>query len=88
VQREVVKFTGTAVFEEGGVAYRERVPGTKEYIGAGDEVDKNWDELIKGRYFYLTEEEAKVQWPTNYKQYYHDDMGWIVGYVQWHVAML
>lgn len=33
----------------------------------------------KGRYFYLTEEEAREAWPDTYQEYYHDEFGYRTG---------
>ena len=47
IEKDVQTFTGTAVFEGPGVAYREYVPGIKQYIGDSPEVDANWHELVR-----------------------------------------
>lgn len=55
------------------------MPGVTEFIGNGTEIDDNWHELIKDRYFVISEEEAKAAWPNDYQKYYHTAAGWYVG---------
>ena len=81
IEKEIKTFTGTAIFLDGDIAYREHVPGVKEYIDDGPDSERNWDTLVKGRYFYISEEEARSQWPDTYLEWYHDEWGWIIGFV-------
>jgi len=81
IEKEVKTFTGTAMFSDGDIAYREHVPGVKEYIDDGPESERNWDKLVSGRYFYISEEEARSHWPDTYLEWYHDEWGWIIGFV-------
>lgn len=52
----------------------------KQFIGENPHVDDNWDQLIHDRYFYITESEAKAHFGKDYKKWYHDQAGWLVGY--------
>ncbi|KXL44888.1 MAG: hypothetical protein FE78DRAFT_91107 [Acidomyces sp. 'richmondensis'] len=75
-----VRFSGTASFDENGSAYRTSRPGEPQYVGTPTrEIDDAWTALVGGRYFYLTEEEAREAWPDTYQEYYHDEFGYRTG---------
>ncbi|KAI1508907.1 DUF3328 domain containing protein [Pyrenophora tritici-repentis] len=77
IEKTTETFTGTPVFGDDGTAHVERLPGVKKYIGSDKDVEANWDELVRDRIFYVSEEEAKAYFPHNYQEiYYEKGMGW------------
>ncbi|KAH9825648.1 Cyclochlorotine biosynthesis protein [Teratosphaeria destructans] len=75
-----VTFSGTAAFHDNGSAYRTSRVGEPQYVGTpSKEIDEAWDALIQGRYFYITEDEARQTWPDTYQQYYRDEYGYRAG---------
>lgn len=45
-------------------------PDEKIYVGdSWEEIDRNWEELLWGRYFSISEEEARALWPDDYLDY-------------------
>jgi len=61
IKTEQVRFTGAPAFDENGQSYTPH-PGPTEYNGEGSEIDQAWEELTKGRYIRITEEEAHDAW--------------------------
>ncbi|KAF2763786.1 hypothetical protein EJ03DRAFT_53847 [Teratosphaeria nubilosa] len=75
-----VTFSGTAAFHANGSAYRTSRVGEPQYVGTPSKgIDEAWDTLIGGRYFYITEDEARQTWPETYQQYYRDEYGYRAG---------
>lgn len=49
--------------------YLNEQPGGPKYFGTGAEVDAAWDELLWGRYFSISENEARQLWGDEYREY-------------------
>ncbi|KAI1842115.1 hypothetical protein JX266_011648 [Neoarthrinium moseri] len=70
---EHIHFTGSPIFDENGT-YWIPDPGSIKYIGEPDaEIDKNWDDATWGRYFLVTEDEARQA----FSERYGDDVSWL-----------
>lgn len=82
-----VKFTGNIAFnpDHNETTPRTYLPapeaGAKQYVGApSDEIDANWEEIIRDRYFWISEEEAKSMWPNELDTLYHrPGKGYVAG---------
>lgn len=85
IERDIVKFTGTPVFESEEVVYREYNRDYKQYLGNSTEAQDNWHELLRDRYFLASEDEMKAIYPNNYKDYYHTALGWWIGLDGFHI---
>ncbi|PIA88479.1 hypothetical protein CB0940_07019 [Cercospora beticola] len=86
---ETVLFTGGAAFDEDGVPYRTFPEGSVQYVGPPTaEIDSAWEYLLSGRYFIITEQEAKEAFGSRYKDYYVEKdfyTGYMVGLDLFHV---
>jgi hypothetical protein len=83
---EKFRFTGNINFrlKENGTAYESYLmhePGTKRYVGKpSKEIDANWQELIRDRYFWVSDEEAASMWPDELDTLYHrEGKGYVAG---------
>lgn len=57
-------------FELNGHEFLVTNPNEKVYTGESwEEIDRNWKELLWGRYFSLSEGEAKELWGDDYQMY-------------------
>ncbi|KAK1969810.1 hypothetical protein LY78DRAFT_571239, partial [Colletotrichum sublineola] len=58
----------------------------KTYVGTpSKEIDDAWTELLWGRYFSISEREAKELWGEDYMAYWdHDKSGWTGGFDMFH----
>ncbi|KAH8805171.1 hypothetical protein F5884DRAFT_798588 [Xylogone sp. PMI_703] len=75
VDIEEVLFTGGPAFDENGDMYIPN-PARIKYIGdPNEEIDQAWDELIKGRYFKITEQEAKEAFGEKYNETWYEKAG-------------
>lgn len=71
IQFKQVKFQSPVDFEPNGHEFLVEQPGAKKYIGESwDEIDANWEELLWGRYFSISEDEAKRLWGDDYEKYW------------------
>ncbi|KAH8760345.1 hypothetical protein F5883DRAFT_425813, partial [Diaporthe sp. PMI_573] len=71
-------FTGAPAIRSNGTVY---VPhqDAAQYVGVpSPEIDHAWEQLVGGRYFLITEDEAKATWGAEYKDYWSQARG---GYV-------
>ncbi|KAH8678365.1 hypothetical protein BX600DRAFT_431648 [Xylariales sp. PMI_506] len=85
VPLERKRFTRSPEFYDNGTAWMPPVdytspwPENVNYVGEpSPEIDANWEQLIKGRYFLLTEQEAERAWGDKRHDYIHQELG---GYV-------
>jgi len=69
VPLELVRFTGSPHFHENGTAWKALAnksapwPENMQLFGTpSQEIDDNWDKLIRKRYFSISEEEAERAW--------------------------
>ncbi|KAF2663827.1 hypothetical protein BT63DRAFT_460949 [Microthyrium microscopicum] len=78
IEHEIVYFSGSPAIAENGSLFIPN-PDPVRYIGEPNaEVDKNWDELTWGRYFLITEDEAKSAWGDDVGEFWDEKQG---GYV-------
>lgn len=58
-------------FQLDGTEFLVTLPGEIMYVGTpSQEIDRAWDELLWGRYFSISEEEARDLWGADYRMYY------------------
>jgi len=58
-------------FRLDGTEFLVTSPEETMYVGPPTEkIDRAWEELLWGRYFSISEEEAKDLWGTDYHMYY------------------
>lgn len=70
IQIEQRRFKSPVDFEMNGHEVLIVEPDEKIYVGdSWEEIDRNWEELLWGRYFSISEEEAKSLWPDDYLDY-------------------
>jgi hypothetical protein len=70
MQLEKVKFKTPVDFELDGHEFLVTEPGEKMYVGdPSPEIDRNWQELLWGRYFSISEDEAKDIWGDDHEKY-------------------
>lgn len=81
IQLEQVRFKSAVDFEENGHEYLITDPADKAYVGATTrDVDRAWEEMLWGRYFSISESEAKSFWGDNYRDYWdHHRSGYTGG---------
>lgn len=78
IKEEVVVFKGGFRIHDNGTMYVPH-PDMIKYVGEpSKEIDENWETLTWGRYFLITEEEAKGAWGDGIEQYWDAKLG---GYV-------
>ncbi|KAH8799355.1 hypothetical protein F5884DRAFT_811623 [Xylogone sp. PMI_703] len=77
------QFYGGIEMDGNGTMRRTFDRGGKTYAGpANPEIDEAWEELIGGRYFYITEDEAKDAWGDSYKAFHYEmrgDISYVAG---------
>ncbi|CAK7221034.1 hypothetical protein SBRCBS47491_004389 [Sporothrix bragantina] len=79
-----ISFTGGVNFNEKGEMYKPH-PGKDIYVGAGPLVDKEWDVLTFGRYFIISDDEARETFGPGYKEYYNEQFnGYVIGLDMFH----
>jgi hypothetical protein len=65
------RFTTPVDFQLDGTEFLVTSPGETMYVGTpSDQIDRAWEELLWGRYFSISEEEAKDLWGADYGIYY------------------
>ncbi|KAF5702304.1 hypothetical protein FMUND_13539 [Fusarium mundagurra] len=70
IELEQKKFSGNVKFLSNGTEVLILDPLEPVYVGnPHPDIDLAWDKLLKGRYFSLSEEEAKKVWGPGYKVY-------------------
>lgn len=87
VEIEPIKFKSAVDFEMDGTEFLVAQPGDKKYVGDDfAEIDKNWEELLWGRYFSLSEDEARVLFGEDEYVDYVDHLrsGWTGGFDMFH----
>ncbi|KAJ4424905.1 hypothetical protein N0V82_000408 [Gnomoniopsis sp. IMI 355080] len=86
IQIEQVRFKSPVDFEMDGHEFLVVEPDEKIYVGdSWDEIDRNWEELLWGRYFSISEDEAKSLWPDKYLEYVDPiKSGWTGGFDVFH----
>jgi hypothetical protein len=58
-------------FQLDGTEFLVTSPGETMYVGMpSHQIDRAWEELLWGRYFSISEEEAKDLWGADYRMYY------------------
>ncbi|KAI3331282.1 hypothetical protein F4824DRAFT_298728 [Ustulina deusta] len=72
-------FTGSPRFDEKKGEYIPPESPSWKYIGSGPEVDLAWEELVKNRYFLLTDQEAKEAWGDSYTEFWNSNRGGYLG---------
>ncbi|KAK2595877.1 hypothetical protein N8I77_013669 [Diaporthe amygdali] len=78
IETERRTFTGAPAIRRNGTVYVPHQDSVR-YVGApSPEIDHAWEQLVGGRYFLITEEEAKATWGTDYRDYWSEARG---GYV-------
>ncbi|KAI1842108.1 hypothetical protein JX266_011641 [Neoarthrinium moseri] len=71
-------FTGAPAIRSNGTVYVPHQDGIR-YVGApSPQLDHAWEQLVGGRYFLITEQEAKATWGPDYRGYWSQARG---GYV-------
>jgi len=71
IRLQNVNFTGTTKFAEDGTPYIDPQPSQNQYVGQPNEqIDHNWNQLTRNRYFRLTEEEAEAAWGDEYPEFW------------------
>ncbi len=71
IQLEERQFTTPVDFQMDGTEFLVTLPGERQYVGAtNDQIDRAWEELLWGRYFSISEAEAKKLWGADYYKYY------------------
>ncbi|KAL0930699.1 uncharacterized protein CTRU02_214774 [Colletotrichum truncatum] len=87
IQLEQRKFYGAPVIDDDGGMYLSNLDPIR-YFGdpaKHPEVDKNWKKLVDGRFFRITEQEARQAWGEDHYKYWHYDMdGYVVGLEVFH----
>lgn len=85
VRQELKMFYGGPRWYDNGTGYIVRNPSEPRYVGPPtDELDAAWEELVKGRYFNVTEEEAEMAFGKPHGLYNHPDIGYLVGLDVYH----
>ena len=65
-----MRFTTPVNFLPNGTEVLVKKPGEKLYsMETTPDVDANWNELLWGRYFSISEDEAKTLWGDDYRNY-------------------
>jgi len=74
-------FTGAPTWTKTGEAHLMVDPKAPKYVGnASDELDDNWDDFIGGRYFHLSEAEAREAWGPQYTEFWdHQEGAYVAG---------
>ncbi|CAK7210362.1 hypothetical protein SCUCBS95973_000753 [Sporothrix curviconia] len=80
-----ISFTGGVSFNEKGEMYKPH-PGKDTYVGASPLVDKEWDVLtFGGRYFIISDDEARETFGPGYQEYYNEQFGgYVIGLDMFH----
>ncbi|WPA99419.1 uncharacterized protein RHO25_004036 [Cercospora beticola] len=83
IEMEQRHFTGAPLWDDEGLPYFSEEDKKIPYLGTSPVAIPAWEELIKDRYFLVTEEEARQAWGKDYKKYYRypDIPGHPGGYV-------
>ncbi|KAI7773294.1 hypothetical protein LA080_011343 [Diaporthe eres] len=86
IQLEQVRFKSAVDFEENGHEFLVTDPADKAYVGAtSKDIDRAWQEMLWGRYFSISESEAKSLWGDDYKDYWdHHRSGYTGGFDMFH----
>lgn len=76
-----VRFKSPVDFEANGHEFLVTEPSGKSYVGnTTKEVDDAWKDLLWGRYFSISEAEAKKLWGEEYRSFWdHDRSGYTAG---------
>ncbi|ETI25970.1 hypothetical protein G647_02747 [Cladophialophora carrionii CBS 160.54] len=78
IKAEQITFNGSPAFDENKTMFVPN-PDPVRYVGPpSPEIDKNWEKLTWGRYFLITEEEARASWGEEIEEYWDEQRG---GYV-------
>lgn len=85
IRQESKMFYGGPRWYDNGTGYIVHNPSEPRYVGPPtDEVDAAWKELVKGRYFNITEEEAEIAFGTPHGLYNHPGLGYLLGLDVYH----
>ncbi|KAI1472903.1 uncharacterized protein F4812DRAFT_31500 [Daldinia caldariorum] len=85
IELEQVQFKLPVDFASNGGEFLVAEPGDKSYIGTTAEVDAAWKNLLWGRYFSVSEAEAKDLWGDEYTEYWdHHRSGYTAGLDMFH----
>ncbi|KAI0891002.1 hypothetical protein F4806DRAFT_484289 [Annulohypoxylon nitens] len=85
IQLEQVRFKLPVDFAPNGDEFLVAQPGDESYIGITEEVDAAWKKLLWGRYFSISETEAKQLWGNEYQEYWdHHRSGYTAGFDMFH----
>ncbi|KAG8168125.1 hypothetical protein KVR01_003814 [Diaporthe batatas] len=86
IQLEEVRFKSPVDFETNGHEFLVANPDDKAYVGdTTPEIDRAWEEMLWGRYFSISEAEAKSLWGSNYREYWdHTRSGYTGGFDMFH----
>ncbi|CAE7215985.1 hypothetical protein CFE70_009978 [Pyrenophora teres f. teres 0-1] len=81
IKEKPTMFYGGPRWYNNGTSYRVQNPSQPIYVGPpNDDMDKAWDELLKNRYFTVTEEEAETTFGKPHGVYNHTNgLGYLVG---------
>lgn len=76
-----VRFISPVDFEANGHEFLVTEPSGKSYVGnTTKEIDDAWKDLLWGRYFSISEAEAKKLWGEEYRSFWdHDRSGYTAG---------
>lgn len=81
IQLEEVRFKSPVDFELNGHEFLVTSPDDRAYVGdTTPEIDRAWEEILWGRYFSISEAEAKSLWGSGYREYWdHTKSGYTGG---------
>jgi len=80
IQLELKTFSGNVRFLENGTEVLVLDPNDTVYVGEPTKaIDRAWDELLEGRYFSISEEEAQLLWGDSYEVYRDQKNGGFTG---------
>ncbi|RDW64608.1 hypothetical protein BP6252_10259 [Coleophoma cylindrospora] len=85
VRQEPKMFFGGPRWYDNGTSYSIHNPSEPRYAGPPTvELDAAWEELLKGRYINVTEEEAEMAFGKPHGLYNHPGLGYLVGLDVYH----
>ncbi|EMD91267.1 hypothetical protein COCC4DRAFT_35178 [Bipolaris maydis ATCC 48331] len=81
IREKLTMFWGGPRWYDNGTAYKLHNPDEPMYVGPpSDEIDAAWEELLKGRYMQVSEEEAELTFGKPHGLHHHENgVGYLVG---------
>ncbi|KAH6694883.1 hypothetical protein DL95DRAFT_468325 [Leptodontidium sp. 2 PMI_412] len=85
MQEEPKMFYGGPRWNSNNIGYAIHNPKEPNYVGPPtDEIDTAWQELLRGRYLNVTEEEAEMAFGRPHGLYNHPGLGFLIGLDVYH----